>query len=87
MWQQIPQQTEDQEMTPAIAGSNVVKILSTKDVDLYNIAEDATQWSTSVKAIHQHVVQYDIIPIFCIPDAFNADTASMLSTFVSSIIR
>jgi hypothetical protein len=27
------------------------------------------------------------MPIFCIPDAFNTDTASTLSTFVDSIIR
>jgi hypothetical protein len=33
-------------LTPAIAGSNVTKILSTTDVDLYDAAEDATQLST-----------------------------------------
>ena len=64
-----------------------MKILLTKDVDLYNVAEDATQWSTSVKAIHQHVAQYNIMQIFCIPDAFDTDAASTSSTFVDSIIR
>jgi hypothetical protein len=57
------------------------------DNDSYNVAEDATQWSTSVKAIHQHAVQYDIMPIFCIPDAFDSDTASTSSTIVDSLIR
>jgi hypothetical protein len=40
-----------------------------------------------VKVIHQHAVQYDIMPIFCITVAFDADTASTSSTFVNYIIR
>jgi hypothetical protein len=39
-------------LNPAIARSNIAKICLTTDVDSYKVAEGATQWSTSVKAIH-----------------------------------
>ena len=44
-------------LSPKITGSNIAKILSLADSESYDIAEDASQWSTSIKEIYNHAIK------------------------------
>ena len=76
-------------LSPKIAGSNIAKILSLADSESYDIAEDASQWSNSIKEIYNHAVKYDIMAIFRIPLVFNISDVNSVATspgFVNSIL-
>jgi hypothetical protein len=75
---------------PKIAGSNIAKILSLADSESYDIAEDASQWSTAIKEIYNHAIKYNIMAIYCIPLVFNISDVNSVTTspgFVNSILN
>jgi len=77
-------------LSPKIAGSNIAKILSLADSESYDIAEDASQWSTSIKEIYNHAIKYDIMAIYRIPLVFNISDVNSVTTspgFVNSILN
>lgn len=45
-------------LKPQITRSNITKLLSS-DSTGYDIAEDASQWQTTLRAIYRHVVASD----------------------------
>jgi hypothetical protein len=68
-------------LSSAIAGSNITKILSITNIESYDIAEDASQWHTSIKDIHGHIIQYDIMAIYCVPVKFSTSDVNSVTTF------
>ena len=77
-------------LSPKIAGSNIAKILSLADSESYDVAEDASQWSTSIKEIYNHAIKYDIMAIYRIPLVFNISDVNSVTTspgFVNSILN
>jgi hypothetical protein len=74
---------------PAIAGSNIAKILSIADSESYDVVEDASQWHTSIKEIHRHPVHYDIMAIYRVPVKFSTSDVNSVTTspgFVNAIL-
>jgi hypothetical protein len=74
---------------PAIAGSNIAKILSIADSESYDVAEDASQWHTSIKEIHRHAVHYDIMDVYHVPIKFSTSDVNSVMTspgFVNAIL-
>ena len=77
-------------LSPKITGSNIAKILSLADSESYDIAEDASQWSTSIKEIYNHAIKYDIMAIYRIPLVFSISDVNSVTTspgFVNSILN
>jgi hypothetical protein len=77
-------------LSPKIAGSNIAKILSLADSELYDIAEDTSQWSTSIKEIYNHAIKYAIMAIYHILLVFNISDVNSVRTspgFVNSILN
>jgi hypothetical protein len=76
-------------LSPAIAGSNIAKILSIADSELYDVAEDASQWHASIKEIHWHAIHYDIMAIYCVSIKFSTSDVNSVTTspgFVNAIL-
>jgi hypothetical protein len=67
-------------LSPAISGSNIAKILSISDSKSYDIAEDASQWNTSIKEIYHHAIKYDIMAIFHDPQGFDINNVSCVNS-------
>jgi hypothetical protein len=77
-------------LSPKITGSNIAKIHSLTDSESYDIAEDASQWRSSIKEIHNHAIKYDIMAIYHIPLVFNISDVNSVTTshgFVNSILN
>jgi hypothetical protein len=77
-------------LSPKIAGSKIAKILSLADSESYDIAEDASQWSTSIKEIYNHAMKYNIMAIYPIPLVFYISNVNSVTTspgFVNSILN
>jgi hypothetical protein len=77
-------------LSPKIAGSNIAKILFLADNKSYNIAEEASQWSTSIKEIYNHAIKYNIMAIYRIPLVFGISNVNSVTTspsLVNSILN
>jgi hypothetical protein len=77
-------------LSPKIAGSNSAKILSLADSESYNIAEDASQWSTSIKEIYNHTIKSNSRAIYGSPLVFSISDANSFTTspgFINSILN
>lgn len=77
-------------ITPTITRSNITKVLnSDSNLTSYDIAEDASQWQTSLMNINRHAVAYDFKPIFMIPLYFDENDVHSIDSnthFVNSIL-
>jgi hypothetical protein len=75
-------------ITPQIARSNITKLLC-NDSASYDIAEDASQWQTTLRSINRHAIASDFKHIVMIPLIFDENDPSTLTastTYVNAIL-
>lgn len=76
-------------ITPQITQSNISKLLSSTTPNSYDIAEDASQWQTTLRAIHRHVVASDFKHIVMIPHYFDEndpDTVNYATSHANAVL-
>ena len=74
--------------TPQITRSNITKLL-TNDSKTYDVAEDASQWQTTLRPIYRHVVASDFKHIVMIPlhfDEHDPTTINASTQYVNAVL-
>ena len=75
------QKTRDKiviKLSPQLAASNIMGLLTSKELDDYDIAADSHRWQFALKTLVAHAQSYDLEYIFMIPDSFDiADPSSV----------
>lgn len=75
-------------ITPQITRSNITKLL-TNDSKTYDVAEDASQWQTTLRAIYRHVVASDFKHIVMIPlhfDEHDPTTINASTQYINAVL-
>ena len=57
-------------LTPKLACSDILKIITTTKLEEFDIAKASHQWQYALQTVEEHLRKYDLQAIFLIPDSF-----------------
>ena len=67
--------------------SNDIGIITSEDLSKHNIAEDCMQWQDAHRGFADAIKRNDMIQPFLVPDQFNLDKSSMVSSSFANVIE